>query len=375
MEEDDLTKLSSKIQELGDIELAALLCLITEEHCIIQAESAELENVERELRLICTRTFGLNCAVLECDEQTTLDDFGSGILADDWKGEGDGSVFAKAEVLRKGDDSFFSSTTRGGAVMPAQDENQRGKIANVVVAKNLNVTSNQVQIQALELMRGKRIFTRTAVQITPTRFLFVALLPTDKGPRLVQHLNDHLSISHTHTMEDGLSNLEGRIREKRISSDISSANSVIRSPPATPMFGKGSSMFTDALFSKDDIDSLLQSSSKVRMSPDVRGYLHDIVVFLRMHRAVAGGISALATRHFHALARALAPLHGIDYIPPSLVALAARKIYPHRIIITTPENERSTQWGSNVEAVAALLDGITVEDIIEEVLVNVEPPL
>jgi len=78
-------------------------------------------------------------------------------------------------------------------------------IADVVVAKNLNFTHNQVQIQALEasatsnhlltsnsqpaqLIRGKRIFSRTSVQTTPKRFLFIALLPTDSGPRLVQHL-------------------------------------------------------------------------------------------------------------------------------------------------------------------------------------------
>jgi hypothetical protein len=65
----------------------------------------------------------------------------------------------------------------------------------------------------------------------------------------------------------------------------------------------------------------------------------------------------------------------MDYVPPSLVALAARKIFPHRIVITAPESERSIQWGSSVAAVAELLDGITVEDIIEEVLQSVEPPL
>ena len=72
---------------------------------------------------------------------------------------------------------------------------------------------------------------------------------------------------------------------------------------------------------------------------------------------------------------ALAPLHGLDYVSPSLVALAARKIYPHRIIITSPENERSMQWGSSLEAVKAVLEGVTVEDVIEEVLQSVEAPL
>lgn len=71
----------------------------------------------------------------------------------------------------------------------------------------------------------------------------------------------------------------------------------------------------------------------------------------------------------------LAPLHGLDYMSPSMVALAARKIYPHRIVITAPEDERSMQWGSSVEAVKAVLEGVTPEDVIEEVLESVEAPL
>jgi hypothetical protein len=37
--------------------------------------------------------------------------------------------------------------------------------------------------------------------------------------------------------------------------------------------------------------------------PDVRAQLHHVVVFLRTHRLVAGGVSATATRHFLLLAR------------------------------------------------------------------------
>lgn len=111
------------------------------------------------------------------------------------------------------------------------------------------------------------------------------------------------------------------------------------------------------------------------MSPEIRGYLHNVVVFARMHRAVGGGVTALATRNLNTLARALAPLHGLSYVSPSLVALAARKVYPHRIIITAPENERSMQWGSSLDAVKEMLDGVTPEDVIEEVLQAVEVPL
>lgn len=53
---------------------------------------------------------------------------------------------------------------------------------------------------------------------------------------------------------------------------------------------------------------------------------------------------------------------------PSLVALAARKIYLHRIHIVKPEKERSMQYGSDLEAVSALLEGVGPEEVIEDVL-------
>jgi hypothetical protein len=73
--------------------------------------------------------------------------------------------------------------------------------------------------------------------------------------------------------------------------------------------------------------------------------------------------------------RYLAPLHGLDYVTPSIVALAAKKIYPHRIQIAPPEKERSMQYGSDLNAVQELLDGITPERVIEAVLNSVECPL
>lgn len=73
--------------------------------------------------------------------------------------------------------------------------------------------------------------------------------------------------------------------------------------------------------------------------------------------------------------RALAPLHALSFVPPSLVALATRKVYSHRIILVSPDDERSLQWGSSVEAVRELLENVTVHDVIEEVLRTVEVPL
>ncbi|KAE9976361.1 hypothetical protein BLS_002106 [Venturia inaequalis] len=300
--EDESSRLVSKVQELGDIELAALLCFIAQEHCIIEADEEEFENVEQELGLIAHKTFGLSYVVVNCSEETTVDDFGNGILI---RGDSEdaSTPVPKLPTFRQAEDSFFSSDAqerRRSARQPSECL-EDGQIADVIIAKNLNLASSQVQIQALE--------------------------------------NDHLAISHSHDIDDGSDDGNGQM----LRDDASSTGSVIRSPPATPIkFG----------------ERLVHTS-----------------MFTRMHRAVASGVSAMATRHLYALVNALAPLHGIDYVTPSLVALAARKIYSHRLVITTPENERSTQWGSSVEAVAELLDGITVEEIIEDVLETVQVPL
>lgn len=52
-----------------------------------------------------------------------------------------------------------------------------------------------------------------------------------------------------------------------------------------------------------EIMKLTALTAEVRISSDVRAYLHNIVVFMRLHRAVRGGISAMATRHFDALSQ------------------------------------------------------------------------
>ncbi|OAL05195.1 hypothetical protein IQ06DRAFT_212865 [Phaeosphaeriaceae sp. SRC1lsM3a] len=364
-------RVAIKVQALSDLELAVLVCLTANQHCIIETDRDLIDDVEAELQLIARDVFGLSCTVLACSEHTTLDDFGSGILTND---DNDDYFSSELGTSRNGY-SPNSGTPRSGRRTASKSPRpfsplDTRKIANIVIAKNLNAANSQVQIQALELIRGKRNFSRTAVYAAPKPFLLVALISSGT-PRLTLHLNDQLFISHTHRNEDGLPNVEDLAPGETVTADDASTSSVVHTPPT----GRTKGEKQGVIFSQEDLADLASRTKDVKISSEVRAYLHNIIVFMRLHRAVAGGISALATRHFNTLAHALAPLHGTDYISPSLVALAARKIYPHRIVITAPENERSMQWGSSLEAVKAVLDGVTVEDVIEEVLQSVEPPL
>jgi len=41
-----------KVQDLSDIELAVLLCLVSDQHCIIETEATLFDAVEDELRIV-----------------------------------------------------------------------------------------------------------------------------------------------------------------------------------------------------------------------------------------------------------------------------------------------------------------------------------
>jgi len=123
------------------------------------------------------------------------------------------------------------------------------------------------------------------------------------------------------------------------------------------------------------LEILRKLASQVKITAEVSSFIHNIVITMRLHRYVAGGISALATRHLKNTVKALAVLHGLSYVTPSLVGLAMQKTYPHRLLLATPETERSLRWGSEPAAVAANMKGVTVESAIQAVLATVETPL
>lgn len=45
-------RLVKKVATLSDLELATLVCLVAEQHCVIETEAQLLDNVERELKLV-----------------------------------------------------------------------------------------------------------------------------------------------------------------------------------------------------------------------------------------------------------------------------------------------------------------------------------
>ena len=336
--------IQAKLQELGDLELAILVCLVVQEHCMFSTDKDSNRDLQEELRLICTSTFGMQPTIIECSPSTTIDDFSEGILVEPVDKDEDAMAlpasYSKPTLSVDVTSSRGRSPSRFGSNM--LDER---RIADVVIATNLDQASESVQVQALELIRTKRIFTRSAMHTASKDFMILAVA-SQPGARLSKHLNDLFCMSHFHAEEDGLPHLNGEL-SKEITPHLSS----------------------------DDVKDLRASADKTRFTPELAAYLHHIVVFMRSNRYIKGGVTATATRQLREVSKALAPLHGLSYVPPSLVALAVHKLYPHRLKLVSAQTERSLQWGSDPEAVRQLLEGFTIEDAIEDVLASVQTPL
>ncbi|KAL1966886.1 hypothetical protein VTN77DRAFT_3851 [Rasamsonia byssochlamydoides] len=363
------------ISDLTDLDLAVLLSLIAQEHCLIETTSDCIDDVSKELALICQNTFGLSYALLDCSEETSLDDFSTRILAPDPVPTG--RQYSPSLTRHAAESRYPSFKSAHGIQehsMSVKDNYlDERKVVNVVIAKNFNRTRDDIQIQALELLRSRRIFTKTAVHGTPKVFLFIAVIASDESSSrklpLNRHLNDHLFLSHVHEPQHGYPNLEDD--DSWISDDRASISSVVRKSRVDVHRRS----LRQHKIDEEMISKLRLARDNVFVSAEVARYLQNIVVFLRLNRAVAGGISAKATNHFLLLAKSLAPLHGINYLTPSIVALAAKKIYRHRIIVASAENERSIQYGSNLNAVSQLLRDVNSDAIIDKVIGEVEAPL
>ncbi|KAL4974005.1 hypothetical protein BDW66DRAFT_93424 [Aspergillus desertorum] len=325
---DDLQEISGLAHELSDLELALLICLGGQEHCLIEATEGNIHDVAAELALICSHTYNLIYAVVEFSDTTPPQDFHDQVCT--------------------------------------HSRNEPGSIVNVVIAKNFDYAPENIQLEALELMRSRKLPTESGVLEAPTHFLFVPIVVRDSSqvrPILNAHLNDTLFISHLHDSEDGYVYLED---DDWMSEGQASMSSVIHR-----------SNTKDSHHTNIDhelIKALHDASKAVTATAELVRYQQDIVVFLRLSRAVAGGISARSSIQLTKLAKLLAVIHGIDYLTPSIVALAANKVFRHRIVVAKPEDDRSLQYGSDLSAVTKVLEYATPDTILESVL-GLEAPL
>lgn len=139
------------IQELGDLELAVLVCLLADQHCIVRAPEHILEDVQQELGLIAAKRFGLSSINVDCSPDTTLEEFGDALLLEDEGTEDNATVPDHKNIVQ---DRQHPGLTADGCV--------NRKTANVVIAKNLDTAHELVQILALEAGPSHTLISNSA---------------------------------------------------------------------------------------------------------------------------------------------------------------------------------------------------------------------
>ncbi|KAK6440604.1 hypothetical protein LTR95_003160 [Oleoguttula sp. CCFEE 5521] len=335
------------LEELNDLELAIVLSLTAQQHCIVFADGPT-DDLLRQLQATIGNRFAVQSATVSCTATTTVDELNESLLVIDDSYERSssdaGETHTDSQKIELGH-AHHEFRGRRHSSSPSNGLDNR-TIADIVLARNIDLASESVQVQVLELLRSKRVFTRTAMHTAPSGFIMIAILSTTGG-RMTKHLHDMVASSHMHD----------KIRTGPVQ--------LIAPDP----------LRRASYMQRSDIEQLRSLAVTVHMTAEVAAYLHNIVLFMRLSRYIMAGVTPTATKHLRCVAHALAPLHGLDYVPPSLVALAARMVYGHRLVLATPQTERSLQWGSDPDAVSRMLEGVTVNDVIDRVLEDTDAPL
>jgi len=326
--------LSELVHSLYDYELALLLSLTANEHCIITSSRDSLPKVSQDISGSAI-LFGLqnSTATIQCSAKTTVKEFIQCCL------------------------------------QPATDGKRN--LFSIIICSNLDRAPKDVQTIVLELIRTRQLKTKHATFDAPPEFLVVAMIERIEGKcALIPHLVQFFMMSHNHREDDD------DIEDEDDDSQSQSRPSISSTSSASSISPIDRQLHRQTLFSPTMIKDVTRTSEKVYINADVRRYMSDLTVYLRMHRAIAGGsVSAAAFSQFLKLIKCLSTIHGQDYATPEMVKLAFTKVYNHRISVCSPKEERSLLWGSDAQLVVKLLEQLTPDLILESVLEEVRAPL
>lgn len=101
-------------------------------------------------------------------------------------------------------------------------------------------------------------------------------------------------ISHYHEAQDGFPNLEE-------ASEWSEGEQTSLFPAVHRSAAENKQSDGPSLLQPDDVRVLAIASNNVTMTAELTAYVHNVITFLRRHRAVAGGVSPKATQMFKVL--------------------------------------------------------------------------
>ncbi|KAF9290572.1 hypothetical protein BGZ68_006682 [Mortierella alpina] len=95
-----------------------------------------------------------------------------------------------------------------------------------------------------------------------------------------------------------------------------------------------------ALFRRTDWDELSKRMKAVTVSNDMTRYIRDVIVAVRTHEAVHGGLTARAALDLEAIMKTLASIFQTTFVTPDLLTIAAEKVFSHRLQLKSSRRQK-----------------------------------
>ncbi|KAF9202247.1 hypothetical protein BGZ49_007571 [Haplosporangium sp. Z 27] len=86
-----------------------------------------------------------------------------------------------------------------------------------------------------------------------------------------------------------------------------------------------------ALFRRTEWDDLSKRMKVVTVSNDMMRYIRDVIVGVRTHEAVHGGLTSRAALDLEIIMKTLAAVFQTTFVTPDLLLIAAEKVFSHRL--------------------------------------------
>ncbi len=210
--------------------------------------------------------------------------------------------------------------------------------ANVVLADEINRATPKTQSALLEAMQERQVTIEGVTYALPNPFFVIATMNPVEF--------------------EGVYNLpEAQLDRFMMKVDVGYPD---RDEEILLLKRKDRSEFEEvnSIMNDKDILTLIDEVSKVRVSEEILNYIYEISVRTRQDERVTLGASPRALEHLLFASKSLAFLRGRNYVIPDDVKEIAVNVLSHRIRLKA-EYE---------------LDGLNVEDLIEEIIDEVEVP-
>ncbi len=214
-----------------------------------------------------------------------------------------------------------------------------GVFANVVLADEINRASPKTQSALLEAMEEQQVTVDAHTYELPSPFLVIAT-------------QNPVELEGTYPLPEA--QLDRFLLRLRIGyPDRDAELAILEAQDTSAVAPEELEPVTDA----SAIAAWSHALGRVHVTPELQGYIVDIVEASRHHRDLLLGVSPRGALGLQRAARALAASVGRSYVVPDDIKLLATSVLEHRLVLSS---EAMTRAVSSVDVLTSILDTVQV---------------